>query len=247
VRDCRPGDRRIPVWLHRFLDSGARARQRYYVHWIRHAPTVLRWPASSISMFAGCRHSLAIRRGVGVTEALPPHASCRCHTPRRILPFRIAAGGGVGVGVATVLVGAPWWVGLLCVIPSMVVEVLRLVLPQESQDRLSWWQGYWAHKERRARSAKKTNDNNRSARRSELPRLDTGKSRRCRCAHGPAGVSTGAARPGPEIAGARCDASQRGRSHDSDTGNGTTDEASVVDTAPSHLMGRRPGRRADRG
>jgi hypothetical protein len=47
---------------------------------------------------------------------------------------------------------APWWVvavlagtGLLA---AMVLGVLRIMFPQESQDRLKWWQSLWQHQEK---------------------------------------------------------------------------------------------------
>jgi hypothetical protein len=59
----------------------------------------------------------------------------------------------LGATTALAMDKAPWWViavlagaGLLA---GMMLGVLRIMLPQESQDRLKWWQSLWRHQEKR--------------------------------------------------------------------------------------------------
>lgn len=47
---------------------------------------------------------------------------------------------GLG-GLATALAGAPWWTTVLCLGLTLIVTSLQLVFPQESRDRLAWWEG----------------------------------------------------------------------------------------------------------
>ncbi|MFG2351865.1 hypothetical protein [Streptomyces phaeochromogenes] len=52
-------------------------------------------------------------------------------------------------GLATVLVGAPWWVPVLCLVLALLVTTVQVIFPQDSTDRLAWWTDRRAHKQRR--------------------------------------------------------------------------------------------------
>jgi cell division protein FtsW (lipid II flippase) len=73
-----------------------------------------------------------------------------------------AVGGGAVVATgATVtaleFAGAPWWVIALVVSVMLIVgggvTLVQTVIPQESSDRLAWWQDRRAHQERLRNSA----------------------------------------------------------------------------------------------
>jgi hypothetical protein len=51
-------------------------------------------------------------------------------------------------GVAALAVDkAPWWVIAAVAGGGTLLGVVQTVFPQESQDRLKWWQSRWRHKE----------------------------------------------------------------------------------------------------
>ncbi len=51
----------------------------------------------------------------------------------------ISAFAGTGVGCSLGLIGAPWWVRLVCVLAGFAYATLQAVFPQHSADRLTWW------------------------------------------------------------------------------------------------------------
>ncbi|GGO94058.1 hypothetical protein GCM10011584_34220 [Nocardioides phosphati] len=59
--------------------------------------------------------------------------------------------GSIGAGLLTALSGMPWGVAALVYVGLLLVLVLGAVVPQESADRLAWWQSLWARKARPTR------------------------------------------------------------------------------------------------
>lgn len=41
------------------------------------------------------------------------------------------------------LAGGPWWAVLVLAVLGLAAACLRIVFPQDSPDRLSWWRGLW--------------------------------------------------------------------------------------------------------
>jgi hypothetical protein len=71
-----------------------------------------------------------------------------------------ATAGTTGGGMTALsLAKAPWWViavvaggGLLLgILQTLLLGILQTVIPQESGDRLEWWQSLWDHRERRTK------------------------------------------------------------------------------------------------
>jgi len=61
--------------------------------------------------------------------------------------------GGTASGAAVLLVDkAPWWVVATVLAGGTLLGVIQAVFPQESQDRLGWWQSRWRHQERKGKS-----------------------------------------------------------------------------------------------
>ncbi|WP_161565911.1 hypothetical protein [Micromonospora sp. B006] len=46
----------------------------------------------------------------------------------------------------------PTWTLVLLLVLAAALSALRIVFPQQSKDRLAWWQGWWARPTRRWRS-----------------------------------------------------------------------------------------------
>ncbi|MEU7761612.1 hypothetical protein [Micromonospora aurantiaca (nom. illeg.)] len=46
----------------------------------------------------------------------------------------------------------PTWTVVLLLVLAAALSTLRIVFPQQSKDRLAWWQGWWARPTRRRRS-----------------------------------------------------------------------------------------------
>ncbi|MGW1506115.1 hypothetical protein ACWCQW_48030 [Streptomyces mirabilis] len=73
------------------------------------------------------------------------------HTGRP-LTSSIAAGLG---GTAEALVGAPWWLTatiFALAIAGLIVAVVQLVFPQESEHRLAWWRDRRRHQQLRSQN-----------------------------------------------------------------------------------------------
>ncbi|MFD8376559.1 hypothetical protein ACFV2Z_38415 [Streptomyces sp. NPDC059688] len=69
-------------------------------------------------------------------------------------PSRTASLAGAGVSsvgsLAASLAGAPWGIVLAVALAGLLVVLVQSVIhgamPQESADRLTWWQAYWTHR-----------------------------------------------------------------------------------------------------
>ncbi|MET9914946.1 hypothetical protein ABZZ74_51280 [Streptomyces sp. NPDC006476] len=74
-------------------------------------------------------------------------------------PLRAAARVGAGIGgigtLAASLAGAPWGMVLTLALAALVVVLVQSVIdgliPQDSADRLTWWNSYWTYRQRRGR------------------------------------------------------------------------------------------------
>ena len=55
---------------------------------------------------------------------------------------------------ALVLDQAPWWAVAAIAVIGALLGAVQAIFPQESQDRLKWWQSRWRHKERQIASRK---------------------------------------------------------------------------------------------
>ncbi|MGW6927537.1 hypothetical protein ACWGA9_40820 [Streptomyces sp. NPDC054950] len=59
--------------------------------------------------------------------------------------------------LAASLAGAPWGMVLAMALTGLVVVLVQSLvhgtMPQESSDRLTWWQAYWTHRRRSGQSA----------------------------------------------------------------------------------------------
>ena len=49
-----------------------------------------------------------------------------------------------GIGFVSHLSGTPWGVTVVVTLGALLVAFVCAVMPQESSDRLAWWQSYWA-------------------------------------------------------------------------------------------------------
>ncbi|MCF3136909.1 hypothetical protein [Streptomyces olivochromogenes] len=76
-------------------------------------------------------------------------------------PSRAAALAGVGVSsvgsLAASVAGAPWGVVLAVALSGLFIvlvqSVIQGMIPQDSGDRLTWWQAYWEHRRQRAQGS----------------------------------------------------------------------------------------------
>ncbi|MGR6975085.1 hypothetical protein ACU639_36860 [Streptomyces cynarae] len=74
-------------------------------------------------------------------------------------PSRTAALAGAGISsvgsLAASLAGAPWGVVLAVAVTGLVTVLVQSLIqgtiPQESADRLAWWQTYWTHRHQSSR------------------------------------------------------------------------------------------------
>ncbi|MFF1404965.1 hypothetical protein [Streptomyces sp. NPDC058294] len=74
-------------------------------------------------------------------------------------PSRTVALAGAGVSsvgsLAASLAGAPWGVVLAVALTGLFTvlaqSVIHGTIPQDSADRLTWWQTYWTHRRERSR------------------------------------------------------------------------------------------------
>ncbi|MEU8470604.1 hypothetical protein AB0F30_22355 [Streptomyces sp. NPDC029006] len=86
------------------------------------------------------------------------------HTPTaqanrqsRPSPTTALAGAGVGsaASLAAALAHAPWGVVLTVALAGLLVTLVQSAItgtiPQDSADRLTWWQTYWTHRRERTR------------------------------------------------------------------------------------------------
>lgn len=67
--------------------------------------------------------------------------------PRSPSPVPVALFGAGGL--AAVLTGAPWWCTVLCLGLTLALGVVQVVFPQDSADRLQWWQNRRQYLQRR--------------------------------------------------------------------------------------------------
>lgn len=83
-----------------------------------------------------------------------PSASSPVQPNGQPRPPRTAALAGAGISsvgsLATALAGAPWPMVLTVALAGLVVVLVQSIvhgtMPQESADRVIWWQGYWTHR-----------------------------------------------------------------------------------------------------
>ncbi|MEU6595398.1 hypothetical protein ABZ923_40435 [Streptomyces sp. NPDC046881] len=74
-------------------------------------------------------------------------------------PSKTVALAGAGISsvgsLAASFAGAPWAVVLAVALTGLatvlVQSVIHGTIPQDSADRLSWWQAYWTHRRDRSR------------------------------------------------------------------------------------------------
>src|SRR5688572_12603349 len=62
-------------------------------------------------------------------------------------PRAIAAVSPFGAGFLANLSGTPWGVTVVISLGVLLVALVCAVMPQESGDRLAWWQSFWARSE----------------------------------------------------------------------------------------------------
>ena len=55
--------------------------------------------------------------------------------------------------VAAAVSAVPWWAVLCLAVLSLLCSALRAVFPQDSADRLAWWERRWAQKSARDEQA----------------------------------------------------------------------------------------------
>ncbi|WP_371571288.1 hypothetical protein [Streptomyces canus] len=75
-------------------------------------------------------------------------------------PPRSTALAGAGISsvgsLAATLAGAPWGIVLAVALSGLLIVLVQSVvqgmIPQDSADRLSWWQAYWNHRRARSRA-----------------------------------------------------------------------------------------------
>lgn len=87
-------------------------------------------PATSVRRTAS-RRAQEQRRG-------NPRSSITQSRPWDFRPSAVAFFGAGGLGA--VLTGSPWWYTVLCLGLTLVLDVVQVVLPRDSADRLQWWQ-----------------------------------------------------------------------------------------------------------
>jgi hypothetical protein len=70
----------------------------------------------------------------------------------RVLPLLASATGTALPPAALAYIGAPWWALLLASLPGILAGVVALILgavvPQDSADRLAWWQALFDYRSR---------------------------------------------------------------------------------------------------
>ncbi|MFI5950399.1 hypothetical protein ACIA8B_22815 [Micromonospora chalcea] len=57
-----------------------------------------------------------------------------------------------GVSLVNAFSDLPNWTVVLLLVLVTVISILRIVFPQQSKDRLAWWQGWWSRPSRRRQS-----------------------------------------------------------------------------------------------
>ncbi|MEU1404804.1 hypothetical protein ABZ471_20960 [Streptomyces sp. NPDC005728] len=78
---------------------------------------------------------------------------------RQSRPSRTTALVGAGISsvgsLAASFAGAPWGVVLTVALTGLLTvlaqSVIHGTIPQDSADRLTWWQAYWTHRRERTR------------------------------------------------------------------------------------------------
>ncbi|GIF75678.1 hypothetical protein SAMN05421812_13636 [Asanoa hainanensis] len=60
-----------------------------------------------------------------------------------------------GVPLVDALTDLPTWTVVLLFVLATGLSVLRIVFPQQSKDRLAWWQGWWSRPSRLRRTPRK--------------------------------------------------------------------------------------------
>lgn len=56
--------------------------------------------------------------------------------------------GPIGAGGLAKISGMPWAIAALIALGVLVILLVSAVMPQDSSDRLAWWQSLWARKDR---------------------------------------------------------------------------------------------------
>jgi hypothetical protein len=60
-----------------------------------------------------------------------------------------------GVPLVDAFTDLPTWTVVLLLVLATVISTLRIVFPQQSKDRLAWWQGLWSRSSRRRSRTRK--------------------------------------------------------------------------------------------
>jgi hypothetical protein len=74
---------------------------------------------------------------------------------RRLPALSTSALSFTGVPLMDAFTDLPTWTVVFLLVLATIISMLRIVFPQQSKDRLAWWQGWWSRPSRRRSMTRK--------------------------------------------------------------------------------------------